>query len=154
MPAGTSSAADRTLLGTDFVAQPDKTAAAVTAVEFREELNRLRNETQAAAELEQKIVAASVAMTGSLSAGYVLWLIRGGVLLSSLLSSLPAWRALDPLPVLAKRGRRDDEDDDSLESLVDKPVAPQGSSNTVTATEPQSNDDAAETQASGAKESS
>jgi hypothetical protein len=39
----------------------------------------------------------------------VLWLIRGGVLLGSYLSAMPAWRLLDPLPVLA---RSDDEDED------------------------------------------
>ena len=84
----------------------------------------------------------------------MLWLVRGGVLLSSLLSSLPAWRALDPLPVLAKGGRREDEEDDSLESLVEEPVVPQGSSNTATVTEPQLSDAQAGAQATGEKGSS
>ena len=58
-----------------------------------------------------------------LSVGYVLWLLRGGVLLSSLLSSLPAWRLVDPLPILGRLDDEDDEDDeqdedDSLEALV------------------------------------
>jgi hypothetical protein len=50
----------------------------------------------------------------------VIWLLRGGVLATSLLSSLPAWRFVDPLPVLARMRQGDDEDDtdDSLESLV------------------------------------
>ncbi len=34
------------------------------------------------------------------SAGYLLWIARGGSLLLSLLSSAPIWRFLDPLPVL------------------------------------------------------
>jgi hypothetical protein len=54
----------------------------------------------------------------------VIWLLRGGLLLSSLLSSLPAWHVIDPMPVLARSGRHDDEeddgDDDPLESLFDK----------------------------------
>ena len=59
-----------------------------------------------------------VASTG-LSVGYVMWLLRGGVLTSSMLSSMPAWRLVDPLPVLANTARRaDEEEDDSLESLV------------------------------------
>jgi hypothetical protein len=56
-----------------------------------------------------------------LSAGYVVWLLRGGMLLSSLLSSIPAWQILDPLPILARE--KDDEhseDDESLESILHK----------------------------------
>jgi len=34
------------------------------------------------------------------SAGYLLWIARGGSLLLSMLSSVPIWRFLDPLPVL------------------------------------------------------
>ena len=34
------------------------------------------------------------------STGYVLWLLRAGPLVASVLSSLPAWRTFDPLPVL------------------------------------------------------
>jgi hypothetical protein len=53
--------------------------------------------------------------------GYVVWLARGGMLLASLLSSMPAWRAIDPLPVLANfRDDDDDADDESLDSLVKK----------------------------------
>ncbi|HEV7802847.1 MAG TPA: hypothetical protein VGP15_17355, partial [Burkholderiales bacterium] len=48
----------------------------------------------------------------------------GGVLLSTVLYSLPAWRSLDPLPVLERMDGEDDGEsdddgpDDSLESLV------------------------------------
>jgi hypothetical protein len=60
-----------------------------------------------------------VAVGASFSVGYVIWLLRGGVLATSLLSSLPAWRFVDPLPVLARMRQDDDDDsDDSLESLV------------------------------------
>jgi hypothetical protein len=55
----------------------------------------------------------------SLSVGYVVWLLRGGALLSTFLSSLPAWRFIDPLPVLGRMEDGDDDDeDDSLEALV------------------------------------
>ena len=47
----------------------------------------------------------------------MIWLIRGGVLLSSVLSSLPAWRMVDPLPVL---GRLDDEDEEAFENEPDE----------------------------------
>ena len=45
--------------------------------------------------------------------------------MSTVLSSLPAWRLIDPLPVLAYMGRADEEDDEqtdqeeSLESIVE-----------------------------------
>jgi hypothetical protein len=54
------------------------------------------------------VVATSLGVTGGLSIGYVVWLVRGGVLVSTMLSALPAWQMIDPLPVLASarpRGR-------------------------------------------------
>jgi hypothetical protein len=44
--------------------------------------------------------------------GYVLWLLRGGALIASLLSSLPAWRLIDPLPVLSRVDDEEDVDED------------------------------------------
>ena len=73
------------------------------------------------------VTNSTFAAATSLSVGYVIWLIRGGVLLSSVLSSLPAWQAIDPLPILAFNDENDQTDhDDSLESLVTK--SPQDSS--------------------------
>jgi hypothetical protein len=61
---------------------------------------------------------------------YILWTIRAGYLLASLLSSMPAWTFVDPLPILdhfndlndpdrRKRGKNDD-DDESLQNLVER----------------------------------
>lgn len=90
---------------------------------FQDQLDQLRNEIRQLG-LDKSTVAASLAISTGLSVGYVLWLVRGGVLLSSLLSSLPAWRLVDPLPVLAhlKRQREGDGDDDSLEGMLKKPA--------------------------------
>ena len=63
-------------------------------------------------------VGSAAAVTTGVSVGYVVWLIRGGVLMSSVLSSLPAWRFVDPLPVLARGGAAFDDDGESLESIV------------------------------------
>lgn len=54
----------------------------------------------------QALVAQSAAVVGGFSIGYVVWLVRGGVLASSVLSALPAWQMIDPLPVLAAGGSR------------------------------------------------
>ena len=60
-------------------------------------------------------------MTAGLSVGYVVWLARSGVLMSSVLSSLPAWSFIDPLPVLASlQNRQEDDDEESLESMVEE----------------------------------
>lgn len=56
-----------------------------------------------------------------MSLGYVLWFIRSNVLLSTMLSSLPAWRLIDPLPVLGGMldSSNSEEDDKSLETILE-----------------------------------
>ena len=89
--------------------------------DFQETLDQVREEVSEPSHLEATVVGSSVAVTTGLSVGYVIWLARGGLLLASLLSSMPAWRVLDPLPVLASvGGRAGDEDDESLDSLIRK----------------------------------
>jgi hypothetical protein len=55
-----------------------------------------------------------------LSLVYVLWLIRGGVLMGSYLSALPAWRVLDPLPVLSRVDDEAEEDDEALDAVAER----------------------------------
>jgi hypothetical protein len=100
-------------------------SAATAAVESRamvQELDQMREGLQEHTKFEASVTAASAAAGMSFSVGYVVWMLRGGVLVSTLLSSLPAWRLVDPLPVLGRMDDDDDDDsddsDDSLESLV------------------------------------
>ena len=65
-------------------------------------------------DFQEYAVGASAISTTSLSVGYIVWLIRGGSLLASFVSILPAWTSFDPLPVL----NGDDLEADK-ESLVD-----------------------------------
>jgi hypothetical protein len=91
--------------------------------EFVGELDTMHDQVDGKIEVQDKLVASGVAVSGGLSVGYVIWLLRGGLLLSSLLSSLPAWHAVDPMPVLARGGGDDDEegaDEDPLERLFGK----------------------------------
>ena len=95
--------------------------ASAGASEFIEKLDGLREGALDATLLEQKIVGSSMVLTSGLSVGYIIWLVRGGVLLSSVLSSLPAWRFIDPLPILGTlngRDRKADEENETLESLI------------------------------------
>ncbi len=99
---------------------------------FQQQLDQLQDIIRQQLNLDKNAVASTLAVTTGLSVGYVIWLIRGGVLLSSLLTSLPAWRLIDPLPILGHLGTRrvDEEDDESLEGMLKKakveaPPAPQ-----------------------------
>jgi len=78
-------------------------------------------------------VGTATALTTALSAGYVWWTLRGGYLIASALSSIPAWRLMDPLPILQsltsdkdekddkeRRDKKDKPDEESLESLVEQ----------------------------------
>jgi hypothetical protein len=126
-----SSAASRSQLNS-LVAAADE--APVTEVEiaiaamvneeegFQEALDKVQDEFSELAQIEATVVGSSAVVTTGLSVGYVVWLARGGMLLASLLSSMPAWRAIDPLPVLAsfRDNDEDDADDESLDSLVRK----------------------------------
>jgi hypothetical protein len=98
-------------------------AVALRQADFRAELAQTRDEAVARFEFDRTLVASSVAISTSLSIGYVVWLARGGVLLTSLLASMPAWRSIDPLPVLARvdaRGQDDGDEDDSLRGLLQR----------------------------------
>jgi hypothetical protein len=90
------------------------------------ELDRVRQALSEQGQIEQWISASIAFGSFGLTVGYVVWLLRGGALVASLLSSLPAWRLLDPLPVLARRDDADDaeDDDDAFVSFLDGEAAP------------------------------
>jgi hypothetical protein len=73
------------------------------------------------------VIASSIAISGGLSIGYVVWLVRGGVLVSSMLSALPAWQMIDPMPVLAA-ARSDAEKKDKRAKPGDKGSDPSAES--------------------------
>ena len=92
----------------------------LTSYEFNESMDSLRKDLDDSKFLRGTVVGSSVAVTTGLSVGYVAWMVRGGVLLSSVLSSLPAWQFIDPLPVLnfSEKEEEGDEQDDSLEDII------------------------------------
>lgn len=92
----------------------------IRSAAFASELDRLREAVREELDLEKSVTISVVSVSLGLSFVYVLWLIRGGVLLGSYLSALPAWRILDPLPVLARPGdEAGEEEDDPL--AADRP---------------------------------
>ncbi len=50
---------------------------------------------------------------------YVVWTVWSGYLITSVLSMMPGWRFLDPLPVLDQEEDEDADDQESLASLLD-----------------------------------
>ena len=66
------------------------------------------------------VVGSAIATSIGLSVGYVVWLLKGGSLLASVLSSMPAWQLADPLAILVGKNGDDDDDDESLETIIDE----------------------------------
>ncbi|WP_339672695.1 DUF4347 domain-containing protein [Dasania marina] len=91
----------------------------VSSQNLSDSLDSMRQNFISKADRSQSILGGTVTATAGLSVGYVVWLIRSGVLLSSALSALPAWRFIDPLPILSQgKSGLAGGDDESLESIV------------------------------------
>ena len=78
-------------------------------------LNTLKEELKSEQEVRDLVATTAAASTAALTAGYALWALKSGHLLASLLAGMPAWRQFDPLPVVERFGKFDEDD----ESLVD-----------------------------------
>ena len=69
-----------------------------------------------------KMTAGTVAITSlAMTAGYMFWLVKGGYLLASVMSQLPAWQFMDPLPIFdavdggwAAEDEEEEEEEDSI----------------------------------------
>jgi hypothetical protein len=60
--------------------------------------------------VQEQLVVEVVSTTGvGMAAGLVAYALRGGALLTSLMATMPLWRAYDPLPVLALASKRKSE---------------------------------------------
>ena len=97
--------------------------------ELSRKFEEVQRQIQQQAETRAAVIGSSILATGGVSIGYVVWLVRGGVLMSSMMSALPAWQMVDPLPILAaarngKVGRKGQPDDAELERLFDERSPP------------------------------
>lgn len=98
--------------------------SATASEDLRRNLDALREQLQDQGVERRHVVASSIALTTGLSVGYVIWLVRGGALIGSMLSAMPAWQMIDPLPVLTRgrggsAGGPQDGEDQSVENLFD-----------------------------------
>ncbi|MBT8484859.1 MAG: DUF4347 domain-containing protein [Phycisphaerae bacterium] len=87
-----------------------------------DELDEMSAGIQVSGSTPVAVAGSATFVFAGLSAGYVVAVIRGGYLASSLLSSMPAWRMVDPLPILDSLAGTDadQEDDESLASMIDR----------------------------------
>ncbi|HLQ44891.1 MAG TPA: hypothetical protein VK137_09200, partial [Planctomycetaceae bacterium] len=93
-------------------------------------LDEVRQAVDDEVQTQTVFVGAALATASGLSVGYVIWLARSGVLLTSLLAQLPAWRLVDPLVVLDyadDRRSQNPRDDETLEDVIATPSFSQNS---------------------------
>jgi hypothetical protein len=92
---------------------------------LRRNLDSLRNQLMDQDVGRHQVIASTIAMSTGLSVGYVIWLVRGGALLGSMLSTMPMWQMIDPLPVLTRSAgskrydANEPADDASVEQIFD-----------------------------------
>ena len=106
-----------------------------------QQLDAMQEDLEGEDSLAEFAVGTATVVTAALSTGYTLWTLRGSFLVASLLSTLPAWRDVDPLPVLDQHEEEADlskakklprEDNESLADIAsslkeeqDEPVEPE-----------------------------
>jgi hypothetical protein len=99
----------------------EASAAPIATADFLRELDSMRRRVTSDLRLRMWAGTASV-ISGGLSLACFLWIARGGSLLSGLLSSIPTWKVIDPLPILDQLGNAaaalKRNEDNGLESLI------------------------------------
>jgi len=115
--AGDDAALDRVRQEIAFLKDP---LHLIGADSLLTKLNDMREELIMEKQDTAKVVGGSLTISAGLSIGYVVWLAKSGAVMSSMLATLPAWRFIDPMPVLMSMQYQDaDEDEESLESMVE-----------------------------------
>jgi hypothetical protein len=84
------------------------------ATEFLFALDEMRSQLERAAQenfSDEMMVADMLRMVGTtVSAGFLIWLLRAAPLVASLLATLPVWSQFDPLPVVLKNKEEEEEE--------------------------------------------
>ncbi len=98
----------------------DSIRALLASHGIRESLDQLNEDMQLTFSVPRIAATGLVAATSTFTVGYVAWAFRAGYLLASVLTTVPTWQTIDPMPILAYIDNDDDDSDrqDSLESLI------------------------------------
>ena len=88
---------------------PDAGFAPWEEADFDNEVRRLRAQMDEAMIEEQDRKAVVAGLTFSVTTGLLVWSLRASSLLLTMMSMLPLWRGLDPLPILDEVNKRKKE---------------------------------------------
>ena len=97
------------------------------AVRADQQINFFEEKLTSNVSMQGRVVGSVGVVTTGFSVGYLIWAVRGGMLLSGVLSQIPAWTMLDPLMVID--GDAKDDDKESLQTLIDRQQAKLNTSN-------------------------
>lgn len=86
-------------------------------------LDNLKRDVQADLRFDDAVIGSVATVGTSITVGYIMWAIRGGVLLSGLLAQMPVWTMIDPLLVV-DGFNQNEEEGDSIGDIVDKQQVP------------------------------
>lgn len=94
-------------------------STAPTALRLAQDLTRIELQLDDQSLWHRWMVGSAVGVTTGLTVGYVLWTVRAGYLVTSLIAQMPTWRFIDPLPILDSFDREAlAADGESLSSIV------------------------------------
>ncbi len=88
------------------------------AANAQEQINFFEEKLTKNVAMNGRVVGSVGVVTTGFSVGYLIWAVRGGMLLSGVLSQIPAWTMLDPLMVID--GDNKDDDKESLQTIMDR----------------------------------
>lgn len=108
-------ASDATRFGYNFHWTPAEEAVLSQSAPLWQALRQQDQQRQAEHQFEKMLVGSATAVSSSLTAGYVLWMLRSGYVVTSVVSQMPAWSLINPVSLL-----EDAEDAESLTSLLER----------------------------------
>jgi hypothetical protein len=121
--ASSNSARDRDII-TVAAELPEMFSSMINIDMLADDLDALKKLLRVNSTAEEIVIGSALVSAVGISIGYVFWIVRGGYLLTSLLTSMPAWRFVDPLPVLEYLGAdaesNDKRDRETLASMLDE----------------------------------
>lgn len=91
------------------------------AARTEEQIDSFEQKLSRNVSLDGRVVGSVGVVTTGFSVGYLIWAVRGGMLLSGVLSQIPAWTMLDPLMVIDGEGK--DDDKETLQTIMDREQA-------------------------------
>ena len=86
-------------------------------------LDQLQRDLEWSDGISDLVAGTAIVLSAALSTGFVVWVLRGGYLLSFMISSMPAWTLIDPLPILESwtpSGRQDLRNREANENTLDE----------------------------------